>query len=209
MRSEIESAFGAHAFEEYGSVENCGLATECERGRLHVHVDFGVIEILRPDGTPAPPGEVGEIVQTGFANSRQIFIRYRVGDLAAWDPSPCACGRAALPVLRDLIGRQEDTVFGPDGREMVRFHGLFIGLPGVLEGQLIQETEREFEVKLVPTALYSPADGDAIRRRMHERLGAGISVHIVELAEIPREASGKFRAVISRVSRRPANTARS
>jgi predicted metallopeptidase len=44
---------------------------------------------------------------------------------------------------------------------------------------------------------------------MHERLGAGISVHIVELAEIPREASGKFRAVISRVSRRPANTARS
>lgn len=54
MRPVIESALGARPFEEYGSAENCALATECERGKLHVHPDFGYVEIVRSDGRPAP-----------------------------------------------------------------------------------------------------------------------------------------------------------
>lgn len=203
MRRTIEDVFRTRAYEEYGSVENCALATECERGRLHVHPDFGHVEILRPDGKPASPGEVGELVLTGYANTNQIFIRYRVGDLAAWATEPCPCGREALPVLGELLGRQEDTVVGPDGREMVRFHGLFIHLPGVAEGQVVQEALDRFVVNLVPTLKYSQATAEAVRERMFARLGPEISVSIRELDTIPREPNGKFRAVISRVHHMP------
>ena len=59
MREIIERVFEARAYEEYGSVENCVLATECEHGRMHVHPDFGFVELLRPDGTAAGRGETG------------------------------------------------------------------------------------------------------------------------------------------------------
>jgi phenylacetate-CoA ligase len=204
MRAALETVFRARAYEEYGSVENCALATECERGRLHVHPDFGYVEILRPDGQSCAPGEIGEVVMTGFANPNQIFIRYRIGDLGAWGIESCPCGRESLPVLGELVGRLEDTVVGPDGRETVRFHGLFIDLPGVLEGQVVQESLEQFVVNVVPAASYTQADAEAIRARMVTRLGAQVSVEVRELDTIPREPNGKFRAVISRVQRAPA-----
>jgi phenylacetate-CoA ligase len=201
MRAVLESVFRARAYEEYGSVENCALATECERGRLHVHPDFGYVEILRPDGQPCAPGEIGEVVMTGFANPNQIFIRYRIGDLGAWGIEPCPCGRESLPVLGELVGRLEDTVVGPDGRETVRFHGLFIDLPGVAEGQVVQEALDKFVIRVVPTPSYSASDGETIRKRLITRLGPEVAVEIHEVSSIPREPNGKFRAVISQIER--------
>jgi phenylacetate-CoA ligase len=203
MRVLLESVFRTRVFEEYGSVENCALATECERGCLHVHPDFGFVEILRPDGTHAAPGEVGEMVVTGFANTNQIFVRYRIGDLASWSAERCSCGRDTLPVLGELVGRQEDLVIGPDGRELVRFHGLFIDLPGVAEGQVVQEAPGRYVINIVVTPAYSRDHAQAIRSRMFARLGTNISLEVLEVDKIPRGPNGKFRAVISKIQRTP------
>jgi phenylacetate-CoA ligase len=205
MRRTLEDVYRTRVFEEYGSIENCALATECERGSLHVHPDFGIVEIVQPDGTPAEPGRTGEIVATGFANTNQLFIRCRTGDLAAWDADPCPCGRDHLPVIRELVGRLEDTVVGPDGREMVRFHGLYVGIDGIVEGQLVQHATDRYTINLVPSAGYAPADGEEVSRRLRARLGEGISVEIRLLSEIPRAPNGKFRAVVSHVERTPEN----
>ncbi|MGH9509183.1 MAG: phenylacetate--CoA ligase family protein, partial [Terriglobales bacterium] len=181
MRGVLQTVFRAPVFEEYGSVENCSLATECERGSLHVHRDFGLVEIVRPDGSHAAPGETGQVVVTGFANYNQIFIRYRLGDLAAWAAEPCPCGRAAFPVLQDLLGRQEDTILGADGREVARFYRLLQNLPGVAEGQVIQETLTSFQVNVVPAAGYSPDVAGLIRQRITSSLGPDITVRVSEL----------------------------
>jgi len=206
MRAVMEAVFHTRAYEEYGSVENCGLATECEKGCLHVHPDFGYVEILRPDGQPASPGEVGELVATGFANANQVFIRYRTGDLAAWAVAPCPCGRESLPTLGEVLGRIEDTLFLPQGREMVRFDFLFKELRGVAEGQVVQEALDRFVVNVVPTPEYTREDAETIRKRMVTRysLGPEIKIEVRELDAIPREPNGKFRAVINRVQRAPA-----
>ena len=84
MRDAIADAFGCRAYEEYSTVENVLFASECERGSLHVSPDAGVVEILRAEGSPTEPGEVGEVVATGLVRTWQPFIRYRVGDRAAW-----------------------------------------------------------------------------------------------------------------------------
>src|SRR5581483_4406171 len=81
MKAVIERAFGARPYEEYGSVENALLATECEAGSLHVHPDFGLVEILNADDLPAAPGEEGRIVCTSLLNDTQPLIRYEIGDL--------------------------------------------------------------------------------------------------------------------------------
>lgn len=199
MKRVIQQAFRARAYEEYGAVENCVLATECECGSLHVSPDFGILEIIKDDGTPAAPGEEGRILCTGLLNETQPLIRYDIGDIGVWSDEPCACGRNHLPVLKEIVGRLEDVVVGPDGREMVRFHGIFIDLPNVLEGQVIQESLDEFTLKIVPQGNFGIETERLIHRRFIERLGP-VKVNIERVSEIPRTARGKFRAVISKVS---------
>jgi phenylacetate-CoA ligase len=199
MREIMEQAYGCGVFEEYGTVENAVFASQCEHGRLHASPDAGVVEILRPDGTACAPGEPGEVVATGFIRRYQPFIRYRVGDVAAWDPEPCPCGRH-MPVLSEIVGRIEDVVVGPDGREMVRFHGIFVGQEHVVEGQVIQEALDRIRVKVVPTEAFGPDDVHDIQQRIRQRLGE-VQVAVDTVASIPRTPSGKFQAVVSLLGR--------
>ena len=199
MRAVMEEAYGCPVFEEYGTVENLIFASECEHGSLHVSPDVGIMEILRPDGTPCPPHEVGEVVVTGLMRQYQPFIRYRLGDLAAWDDRNCPCGRA-LPIIKEVVGRLEDVVYGPDGRQMVRFHGVFIDQPNIVEGQIIQESLEYIRVKVVPTTDFGPRDEQSIVSRVKQRLGAGVTVSVEEVELIPRTASGKLKAVICKIS---------
>lgn len=198
MRRVMEEAYGSPVFEEYSTVENISFASACEHGRLHVSPEAGIVEILRPDGSTCEPGEPGEVVATGLLRSFQPLIRFRLGDEAVWDDASCPCGRS-LPVLKEVIGRLEDVVVGPDGRRLVRFHGIFVDLPAVREGQIIQEAVDHIHAKVVPSADWTDAAVAEIRDRLVQRLGHGIRVSVETVEHIPRTASGKFRAVISKI----------
>ncbi len=198
MRHVMEKAYGCRIYEEFSTVENALFASECEHGRLHVSPDVGIVEILRPDGSACDPGEIGEVVSTCLMRSYQIFIRYRLGDLAAWDPEPCPCGRE-MPVIKEVVGRLEDMVVGPDGRQMVRFHGIFVNQPHVVEGQIIQESLELIRVKVVPTVEFNQYDILDIEKRIRQRLGLSVKVIVETVLEIPRTKAGKFKAVISNI----------
>jgi len=196
MRATMEQAFGCPVFEEYSTVENAVFASECEHHRLHVSPDSGIVELVRPDGTPVEPGEPGEVVATCLMRDYQPMIRFRIGDLATWDPEPCPCGRE-MPVLKEVLGRVEDVIIGSDGREMVRFHGIFTDQPHVREGQIIQETLTRIRVKVVSAPGFGAADAANITARMHQRLGPRVEIVVEEVASIPRTKAGKFQPVIS------------
>jgi phenylacetate-CoA ligase len=198
MKAVIDQAWGCRAFQEYGSVENCSLATECEAGSLHVSTDFGIVEIIDDFGSPAAPGVEGRVVCTGLLNEAQLLVRYEIGDTAMWSTEPCPCGRSHLPVLTRITGRVEDVVVSPDGRQMVRFHGIFINVPHVAQGQIVQESGDHFTVRVVTDDGFGSAEEAEIRKRMTDRLGP-ISVDVVRVAELERSARGKVRAVISRI----------
>jgi phenylacetate-CoA ligase len=195
MKSVLKSAFRARAYEEYGAVENCMLATECEKGSLHVSPDFGVIEIVDDEGRAVRPGTIGRVLCTSLLNNVQPLIRYEIGDLAMWSRDSCACGRDQLPVLKEVVGRLEDVVIGRDGRQMVRFHGIYLGLPNILEGQVIQKSLDQFCVRVVVRPEFGHREEEVIRRRFDERLGA-VDVQIERVANLLRTDRGKFRAVI-------------
>lgn len=199
MRKTMQQAYGCRIFEEYGSVENSFFASECEAGQLHVSPDVGLVEILRPDGSPCLPGEVGEVVATGFLRTHQIFVRYRIGDLACWAPEPCSCGRA-MPVIQDVIGRLEDIVVGRDGRKLVRFHAVFTNQPHIKEGQVIQEARDRIILRVVTTSEFSYSDRCDLIARTARRVGPGIEIRVEPVESIGRSKAGKFKAVISLLS---------
>ncbi|MCP9496444.1 MAG: hypothetical protein MSG64_18535 [Pyrinomonadaceae bacterium MAG19_C2-C3] len=196
MRSVMERAYGCRVHEEYSTVENVLFASECESGRLHVSPDAAVVEILREDGSPCEADEPGEVVATGLMRDYQPLIRYRLGDVAAWDGRECACGRK-MPVLKEVLGRIEDVVIAPDGRRMVRFHGIFAEQPNVREGQIVQEALNRIRVRVAPTKDFGAADVHDIEKRMQARLGSQVEIIVESVERIPRTAAGKFQAVVS------------
>jgi phenylacetate-CoA ligase len=196
MRKVMEAAYGCRVYEEYSAVENVLFANECEQGRLHVSPDVGIVEILRPDGTACAPGELGEVVATSLLRTYQALIRYRLGDMAMWSEERCLCGRP-MPIIEEVVGRIEDLVIGPDGRQMVRFHGIFVDQPHVREGQIIQEALDRIRAKVVPTAGFGEADVQNIVARIQQRLGPEVAVIVEPVRDIPRTPAGKFQAVIS------------
>lgn len=199
MRQVMEQAYGCHVFEEYSTVENVIFASEDRHGRLLCSPDVAVVEILRPDGTACDPGEIGEVVATCISYSYQSLIRYRLGDLAAWQ-TDSAPESLPMPILKEVTGRIEDVVIAPDGRQMVRFHGIFIDQPHVMEGQIIQEELDLIRCKVVTTPDFNQTDIDEIIQRIQQRLTDRVRVIVEPVEHIPRTKSGKFKAVISKLN---------
>lgn len=105
-----------------------------------------------------------------------------------------------MPIIEEIMGRVEDMVIGPDGRELVRFHGIFVDLPHVMEAQVIQWEIDRFEIKVVGSGELTREEFNLIRKRMQSQLGS-IRLEISCVATIPRTRNGKFQAVISHVGR--------
>lgn len=200
MRAVMEQAYGCKVYEEYSTVENAVFASECEYGRLHVSPDVSIVEILHPDGSPCAKGEEGEVVVTSLSRIYQPLIRFRLGDMAVWDTEDCPCGRQ-MPVIKEVLGRIEDVVIGPDGRQMVRFHGVFVNQPHIREGQIIQEELDHIRVKVLPAPGFNAADEEDIIHKVQQRLGPNIRVTIEAVESIPCTKAGKFQAVVSKISK--------
>ncbi len=199
MRRVMEEAYGCRVFEEYSTVETALFASECERGSLHVSPDVSVVELLRADGTPCAPGEAGQVVTTCLLHDHQPLVRFRLGDVAAWSPEACACGRS-MPVLQEVVGRTEDVVTGPDGRELVRFHGVFVDQPHVRLGQVVQESVDRIRLRIVAADGFGAADERDLVARVRQRLGPSVQVTVEIVDRIPLSAAGKFQAVVSHVT---------
>ena len=118
-RAHVASRFGCRIATNYYCNEVWAIAAECRFGALHQFPDNVVLEIVDDRGRPVPRGERGHVLVTSLHNFVQPFIRYRLGDIAAWEPDtgPCNCG-LDLPRLRALEGRDDDYLEYPDGRRM-------------------------------------------------------------------------------------------
>ncbi len=122
LRSSVEEMFGLVLRQGYGTAD-CGcIAYECyHKGGMHV-VNRAVVEIVDPTtGQPVPEGETGEVVVTLFHRAYPL-LRFGTGDLSAFLPGGCACGRAT-PKLKGWLGRAD---------QLVKVKGMFVH-PGQLQ----------------------------------------------------------------------------
>lgn len=205
-REEIEAAFDCPVFDQYGSAEMAGFATQCAEGRYHCHPAYGIVEV-RCEGRAARPGEVGELVLTGFVNPGMPFIRYATGDLAELGAGPCPCGRDTL-ILRRIIGRRDDVLVTPEGRLVGRLDPVFKGVPGMVESRITQDRPDHVLVETVITGSFSPADQRALVEELGRRLGPRMRIDVVQVPRLERSAGGKLRAVVNLVDREPLRASR-
>jgi phenylacetate-CoA ligase len=198
QRETIEQAFGAPVRDRYGVSEFCVSMTECRERRLHVDMEYGIVE-LEVEET-SEEWERGPLLVTGLANDATPLLRYRVGDVGTRAKAPCPCGRPG-DVFLDVDGRIEDYVMTPDGRLVGRLDHIFKQQLDVAEAQIVQETKDAVTVRVVRRPSWSAASERGLLKEIRSRLGDAIRVDFVYLEAIERERNGKFRAVKSAVGR--------
>ncbi len=199
QRRVIESVFGLPVFDQYGTAEMCVFASQCSEGNYHVHTDYGIVEFLREDGTPAEPGEEAEVVCTGFINHVMPLIRYRVGDYVLLSERKCACG-SVFPVVDKIAGRRDDVVLTPDGRKVGRLSPVMKGVP-VKEVQYVQDEIASLTVKIVKSENFTAKTEGSIEAKLRERLGNEIALKFEYSDSIERGPGGKLRNIVSSISR--------
>ena len=201
QRETIASVFGCRVANGYGGRDAGFIAHECPVGGMHISAEDIIVETLDESGRAVGADVPGEIVVTHMATADFPFVRYRTGDIGVLDKRACPCGRG-LPLLKEIQGRSTDFVVASDGTVM---HGLALiyairDLPGIEGFKIIQHDRRRTEVLIVPGDSYERECETRIRGDFRKRLGTDVEVTISAVASIPREASGKYRYVVSKVA---------
>lgn len=207
QRKIIEATFDCPVANGYGGRDAGFIAHQCPSGNMHITAEDIIVEIIDASGNSLPAGESGEIVITHLATRDFPFIRYRVGDVGMLDDQPCPCGRG-LPLLKQIQGRTTDFVVAQNGTVM---HGLALiyilrDLPGVRQFRIIQESLELTRIQLATDDAFREISCSVIVAGIKERLGQTVTVEIERVADVPKEASGKFRYVVSQVQLPAKNT---
>lgn len=201
QREAIEAAFGAPVANGYGGRDAGFIAHQCPQGALHITAEDIVVEIVSEDGEVLPPQEKGEIVITHLSTGDFPFVRYRTGDVGSLSRDRCTCGRG-LPVLAEIEGRSTDFVKAADGTVL---HGLALiyvlrEIPEVEEFKIVQESLTRITVQLVTSSRDTVQLENTVTEQFRRRLGDSLFVNFVYVSKIEREASGKFRYVVSQLT---------
>lgn len=202
QRKAIETAFGAPVANGYGGRDAGFIAHQCPHGAMHITAEDIVVEIVDEDGEILPFKEKGEIVVTHMSTGDFPFVRYRTGDVGSLSDDTCPCGRG-LPLLAEIEGRSTDFVRAADGTVL---HGLALiyvlrEIPQVEAFKIIQESLTSITVQLVTASSEKKEQLETIvTEQFRRRLGNSLVVNFDYVNKIEREASGKFRYVVSQLA---------
>ncbi len=194
MRETIQDVFGCPVYNQYGAAEVGTVASECSQGSLHLLSFANHVEVLNPDGSPTPPGEVGRIVVTPLHNLAMPLIRYDIGDVARVSSRPCTCG-SPLPTLGEIQGRIVHQFVRPDGRLV--FGGNFIAMfyehDWIAEFYILQEDVDRIRIIYTRAPGRSIPEGatDRLTRVVRRMMGDGCHVVWEEGGLIPKSPYGR------------------
>ena len=199
-RNEIEERFKTNVFDHYGQAERVAAASDCPEHRgLHVHPEYGVLEIIK-ENRDASPGERGEIIGTGLNNYAMPLIRYSTGDIAQFATEPCPCGRK-MPLLQSIDGRKADSIITPDGRVIPGggLMGAFHGIENVKKSQIVQEDINNIIVRIVRNQNERGVETDRLISNLKKCIGEDVRIGIDITDSLADGDTIKHRWVVSKV----------
>ncbi len=201
LRQRCQDVLGATLVDCYSSQEVGYIALQCpDHPHYHLQSESCVTEILRDDGTPCGPGEIGKVVVTPLHNLAMPLFRYEIGDMAEVG-APCPCGRG-LPVVTRIVGRIRGMLRHPDGsRSWPVFGGQhFRTVAPVRQWRVVQTAIDHVDVEIVPERPLTDTERQALAAHARKHAGWTHGLAIVERTEpIPRTKGGKYPDFVSAI----------
>lgn len=196
-RELMQRVFGCRIFSWYGHSEYTVLGGECENSEdYHIFPEYGYTEFVKVDHQfDHTEEEVYEVVATGFNNYALPFIRYKTGDYAILRKGYCDRCFRQYPLVKEIVGREQDYVVTEDGR--------LISLTALIFGQHLKSFSRtkkmqieqmrigEIMVKIVPSTTFSEEDEIEMKQVIQGCVGPGLNTTFEYPQDIEPTRSGK------------------
>jgi phenylacetate-CoA ligase len=203
-RARIERAWGARVLDHHGLTEVGPVSFECLESPSALHINEGayICEVLDPvTGEPVGDGGTGELVITNLGRTASPVIRYRTGDLAVRDASPCPCGRTWMRLRGGILARADDminvrgvNVYPASIEAVVR------QFPAVAEFRSLVTRTGELRAMRVEVELADGAgEADLVRQvsgALRQALGLTVAVTAVAAGTLPRFEMKASRFVV-------------
>jgi phenylacetate-CoA ligase len=211
QRQTIEQVFNTKVYDSYGHMERTVAISQCPHGGFHINPEYGILELVdrRPleSQEPATPGSGGRtftarVVGTSLHNLSMPLLRYDVGDSVEIreGEEDCPCGRA-MPRVHRILGRQEDVIVRPDGKIVTGLFLVWDQVPGIAQGQVIQEAMNRLRVRVVRSPDYSTRSEDDLLLIVRRFVGPAMRIKVEYVSrQALREHCGKFQTVVSLVA---------
>ena len=193
LRRQLEEAWGAKVFDNYGTHEVGLLSFECEaQDRMHINEDTAYVELADVDtGAPLPLGSRGNVVVTSLHRSMPPIIRYNLRDLLiAYDREECSCGLCTRK-LSTFLGRSDEMVKlrGTNVYPMAcqnavvkdpRTTGEFICFATAKGEGLMRREEMTVRIERRSPDIDADVLAEDLRNELHKDLGVRVDVEIVD-----------------------------
>jgi phenylacetate-CoA ligase len=204
VRTIVREAWGAKLVDIYSTREVGYIALQCpDHEHYHVQSEHVFVEVLREDGTPCPPGEVGKLFVTSLHNLAMPLIRYDLGDWVEVG-SPCPCGRG-LPVISRIVGRTQNMLVMPSGERRwpllssADIEAMLDVAPSIRQYQFVQKAPDLIELRLAAAEVLTDNEEARLAAWVRAKFGAPFRIVFAYLDELPRTAAGKFEEFICEV----------
>ena len=200
-RNIAEEVFCCRIFSHYGCAEKVILAAECEKNQIyHCLPQYGVTEF---------DPQTKEVIATGFLNTVDPFIRYKMTDVAL-NPqfkSCQKCDRNYYPIFDSIEGRLEDFIVAPEGALItpaIITHP-FKDLKTIKNTQIIQKSTEKIILRIVPLENINKEllnnEILFLSQELKKIIGEKINIIPEIVNEIELSPSGKFKWIISEIAK--------
>lgn len=194
----IRKVFKCHVLPYYGSGEVGSLGySRLDSSGYFIPEEHIIIEVLQKDGSMQLSGDGGFVI-TDLDNYAMPIIRYVNGD--AGKISDISDGVLPFSRIERLDGRYNSFLLTDTGDLISGVIGthIFRHISSVRTYRIIQETQLDITINIVPEANYSTKDENLILDLFAKHLGRGTKIVIKKVSHIEAPPSGKSVFVINR-----------
>jgi len=193
----IKRAFNTRIFSQYGHSEASIYGYTIDDSIMtYCSPMYGYTEIIGDDDIHVEPGQVGEVVVTGFHNYAMPIIRYRTGDMALYDGEENGIVR-----LKRIFGRTQDYIYTKE-RDKVLLTALvfarhYKAFENIEKWQIVQDIPGEITFKIIKSPDFSKDDEAELRDSFYKIAGIDTNCEYVE--SIPLTPRGKSKFLIQNI----------
>lgn len=200
----IQDQLNIRMYTWYGHSEKLILAGEgptCEN--YHSNPFYGYLEIVDENGNRIDiKGTTGELIGTGFMNTKMPFIRYRTGDFAEYVGDSCPdCGHIGI-TFKKVIGRWKgDKIYKSDNSIITTTAlNLHNDVYNYIQNiQYFQEQKGVLEVRVIPEKNYTPSVKKKILSELLTKVGNNLEIKLIEVDKVEYSPNNKFQLLIQKI----------
>lgn len=194
-KETIERVFDTKVYENYACNEGIMIGQKVDLPYYYIFTPNVFVELLDENWCEVEDGKLGRVVVTKLDGYAMPLIRYYTGDLAIRLPRSKypEIRRYNFPLLQQVIGRDTDLIYSPDGSVLIvhTFTGIFAKYHEIKQFKVVQTQLDTITIEYIPGVSFKPEILSVIEKEFFDKTSSTLRIEWRLVFEIQPSKSGK------------------